>query len=115
DRAVGADAQRGFRLAAPDRLDRELDRARTRGAGGRHRDWRGLGAEAVGEMLGDRAEQAALVNGVEATGGAGAPEIAVSDRVVGACRRGQRLAMRPLDLDRRDGKKQRTGEVALAP
>ena len=66
-------------------------------------------------MLGDRAEQAAFVNGVKAARGAGAQEIVVSDGVVGARRRGQRLAMRPFDLDRRDREKQRAGKIALAP
>ena len=46
--------------------------------------------------------------------GARAQEIVVADRVVGAGGGGKRLAMRPLDLDRRDGEEQRAGEVALA-
>jgi hypothetical protein len=50
-------------LAAADRLDAELDRGRARGAGGRQRDRRALGAELVGQMVGDRAEQEALVIG----------------------------------------------------
>ena len=65
DRAVGADAQRRIGLAAADRLDAELDRARARGAGGRQRDRRALGAEFLGQMFGDRAEQEALVIGGE--------------------------------------------------
>ena len=50
DRAVGADAQRRLGLAAADRLDAELDRARARGAGGRQRNRRALGAEFLGQM-----------------------------------------------------------------
>ena len=114
DRAVGADAERGLGFAAPDRLDAELDRARARGAGGGHRNRRALGAELVGKMLGDRAEQAALMDGVEAARGAGAQEVVVSDRVVGAGRGRQHVAMRPLDLDRCDGQEQRAREIALA-
>ena len=115
DRAVGADAERGVGLAAADRLDAELDRARARRAGGRYRDRRALGAETVGEVLGDRTEQATLVNGVESARGAGAQQIVIADRVVGAGRRRERLAMRPFDLDRRDREKEWTGKVALAP
>src|SRR5262249_59823054 len=96
------------------RLDAELDRASARGAGGRHRNGRALGAEAIRQMLGHRAEQAALVDVMEAAGSAGAQEVVVADRVVGAGAGGERLAVRPLDLDRRDREEQRTREVAPA-
>ncbi len=60
DRAVGRNAQRGVGFAAPDRLDAELDRARARGAGGRERNRRALGAELLRQPFADRAEQEAL-------------------------------------------------------
>ena len=62
DRAVGADAERRLGFAAADRLDAELDRGRARRAGGRQRNRRALGAELVGQMIGDRAEHEALVD-----------------------------------------------------
>src|SRR6266542_3198177 len=65
DRAIGADAERGVGLAAADRLDAELNRARSRRTGGRNRNRRALGAEALGEMLRHRSEQATFVNGTK--------------------------------------------------
>ena len=86
DRAVGADAQGRLRFAAPDRLDAELDRRGARGAGRRQRDRRALGAEPLGQRVGDRAEHEALVEAVEGSG-IGAPhQVPVGDRIVG-CRR----------------------------
>ena len=55
--ALGADAERGLRLAALDRLDPELDRGGAGGAGGGQRDRRAPGAETVGQPLADAAEQ----------------------------------------------------------
>ena len=89
DRTVGADAQRRLALAAPDRLDAELDRGRARRAGGRQRDRRALGAEAIGEMLGDRAELTPLVNGANSARRARAQQIVIADRAVGFRRRGK--------------------------
>src|SRR5262249_10838141 len=82
--------------------------------GGRHRNRRALGPEALGEMLGHGREQAAFVNGMEAARRARAQKIVVSDRVVGAGAGRQHVAMRPLDLDRSDRKEQRAGEGAFA-
>ncbi len=110
DRAVGADAKRGFRFAAPDRLDAKLDRARARGAGGRERNRRALGAEFVGQMMGDRADQEALV--IAGKGRAGAQQVVVVDLVVGAGAGGDLDALRPFHLDRRHRHEQRPGEIA---
>ena len=71
-------------LAAADRLDAELDRGRARRAGRRQRDRRTLGAELVGQMVGDRAEHEALVEGMELAGRGGASEIGVAHIGVGA-------------------------------
>ena len=115
DRAVGADAQRGLGFAAPDRLDAELDRGRARGAGGRQRDRRALGAEAVGQMLGDRAASGSAREAARNFGPTRrAQEIVVVDGVVAAGRGGERFAMRPFDLDRRHRQEQRPREIALA-
>ncbi len=57
DRAVGAERDRRIGVAAADRLDAELDRGRAGGAGGRQRDRRALGADRLGDALGDEAEQ----------------------------------------------------------
>ena len=115
DRAVGADAQRGFRLAAADRLDPELDRGCAGGAGGRERDRRALGAEAVGDAVCDRSEQEEVVPGLEAPGGRGLEEVRIGHAFVLARRLGERLALRPLDFDRRHGDEQRARKVALRP
>src|SRR5262249_59893739 len=45
--------------------------------------------------------------------GARPPEIAVTDCVIGAGAGRQYVTMRPFDLDRRDGKKERAGKVAF--
>src|SRR5215510_7122790 len=114
DGAIGADAERSLGFAAADRFDAELDRARAGCAGGRHGNRRALGPEALGEMLGHRREQAALVDGMEAARCARAQKIVVSDGVVGAGAGRQHVAMRPFDLDWSDREEQRAGEVALA-
>src|SRR5581483_7882474 len=111
-RAVGADAERRVGLAAPDRLDAKLDRGRARRAGGGERDGRALGAERFGKLLGDRIELEALVELLELRGGA--QQFVISDRVVRAACLGERAPLRPLDLDRRDGEKERAREIALA-
>ena len=113
-RAVGADAQRRVGLAAPDRLDAELDRGRAGRAGGRERDRRALGAELLGEPVGDRAEQETLVVMLEAAGLARARQVVVAQRLVRA--RGARdlVALLPFDLDRRDAEEQRARESRRA-
>src|SRR5271168_5415073 len=50
-RRVGANRQRRFAVAAPDRLHAKLDGAGARCAGGVERDRRSLGAEMLGEVL----------------------------------------------------------------
>ena len=65
-------------------------------------------------MFGHRGELAAFVNGAKAARRARPPEIAVTDRVIGARAGRQHVAMRPFDLDRRDGKEERAGKVAFA-
>ncbi len=92
-----ADAQRRVGLAAPDRLEAELDRARARGAGGRQRDRRALGAEGGGERLGDRSEHEALMIGTEAPARGGAQQIVVVHRRVGAGGLGKLFALQPFD------------------
>src|SRR6516164_3498060 len=114
DGAIGADAERSLGFATADRLDAELDRARPRRTGGRHRNRRALGPEALGEMLGHGSELAAFVNGMEAARRARPQKIVVSYRVVGAGAGRQRVAVRPFDLDRSDGEEQWAGEVAFA-
>src|SRR5262249_23202666 len=92
----------------------ELDRARSRRTGGRHRNRRALGPEALGELLGHGRELAPFVNGMEAARRARAQKIVVSDRVVGAGAGRPRAAVRPFDPDRSDGQGQWAGEVAFA-
>ena len=64
-------------------------------------------------MLGDRAEQAAFMNGMEAARCACTQKVAVAHGLVGARGGGQCLAVGPFHLDRRNCKKQRTRKVAL--
>ena len=90
-RAVGADAQSRVRLAAPDRLDAELDRGAAGRAGGRERDRRALGAEAVGDAVGDRAEEEQVVPFLEAAARGGLQEVAIGDVAVLARRFRERL------------------------
>src|SRR5665647_2998391 len=82
DRAVGAHAERGIRLAAPDRLDAELNRAGARGAGGGQRDRRALCAEFFRQMVGHRSQQKALMIGRKLR--ARAQQVAVCRLVIGA-------------------------------
>ena len=115
DRAVGRHAQRRVGLAAADRLDAELDRGGARRAGGRQRDRRALGAEGLGEMVGDRAEQEAPVVGGEAAAAGHAQHVVVGNVGPLAGRFGDHVALRPFQLDRGDGQEQRPGKVALLP
>ena len=107
--------QRRLGLAAPDRLDAELDGGRARRAGGRGRHRRALGAEAVGQVLGHRAEQEPFVAAGELPARRGAQQVVIVDRLVRAGRGGQGPALRPLHLDRRQGQEQRAGKIARRP
>ena len=64
-------------------------------------------------MLGHRSEKASFVNGTKAARRARSQKIVVSERVIGAGADRQRVAVRPLDLDRGDRKKQRAWKVAF--
>ena len=97
DRAVGADAQGCLRIAPSDRLDAHLDRGRAGGAGGRERDRRTLGAETVGDMVGDAAEDEELVHLRVLVGRGGAQQAVIVDRAVD--RLGKLLLLRPFHLD----------------
>ena len=110
DRAVGADAQRGAGLAAADRLDAKLDRGRTGGAGRRQRDRRAARAELLGDVIGDRAEQEALVVGRKLV--ADAQQVVVGDFVVGAGGGAELEPLRPFHLDRRHGEEEGTRKRA---
>ncbi len=116
DRAVGADAERGVGFAAADRLDAELDGGGARGAGGRQRNRRALGAEA-GRRGGRRPSRTGSARGCARN----APPAAAREQVVvgddGRWRRTRRAilaALRPLDLDRRHGEEQRPGKSCAA-
>ena len=68
---------------------------------------------ALGEMIGDRAEQKAPVIGGVTAAAADAQHGVVVDFGLRADRASELLALRPLDLDRGDGEKQRPGKIAL--
>jgi hypothetical protein len=113
DRPIGSDTERHIGLTAPDRFDAELDRGCAGCAGRRERDRRALGAEAVGDVLGDRSEQAALVKRTKAARGRGAQNVAIGDGVVAAQLGGDGFAMRPFDLDRCNRQEQRSRKITL--
>ncbi len=60
-RAVGRNCKRGIAFTAADRFQRQLDRRAARGTRGRERNRQTLGAERIGEMIGNGAEQKKLV------------------------------------------------------
>ena len=113
DRAVGADRERRVAFAALDRLEPELDRGRAGRAGGGQRDRRALRAEMLGEVVGDDAVFRRFIEGMEFRLRRRAHEIAIFDLVVRAGRIGEREALRPFDLDRREGEKEGPGKLSL--
>ena len=79
------DAQRGLGLAAADGIGAELDRGRARGTSRGHRNRNALGPEALGEIIGDRADGSA-VDRLEPAGRGGGEQIVVGKRVALASR-----------------------------
>src|SRR5262249_52388130 len=66
-------------------------------------------------MFCDRSEKAAFVNGMKAAASACAQHAVIPDLIGVAGSGGERLAMRPLQFDRSDRKKQRAWKIALCP
>ena len=99
-------------FALLDRFDAKLDRRAARGTGGVGADGRTLGAESVGQVLQNRAEQEAFIKALELAGPGRAQHIVVGDGLIGAGRRDQGDPLRPFHFARREGEEQRAWEIA---
>src|SRR5260370_39606219 len=113
ERTVGCSAQRRVGVAAANGFYAELNGGGARCTCRGKRDRRTLGAEHLGQVIGYRAEQKTpVICGVSSA--AADAQYGVVIEIGFRNRAPKFLALRPFDLDRGNGKKQRPGKITFA-